>query len=317
MLAIKEITWEDDISWDELIKGSNTATFFQTKAWLTLWMKHWGKNIKIIIYAVYDGDELVGIAPLMISDKINLLGVPDPSESGSLSDFGDIIIKTGREKEVWSTVIKEFKIKNSKLRIELNYIREESPSLNILKELGGKAEEMDVSPVIKLPKTWDEYLSTLDRHDRHELRRKIRKAQEAGVEMVDFGGSDAEIEDFFRLMVVGNEQKRNFLSNGMKSYLKDIITSLGTAKSLKLSFFKLQEEFIAAIVEFYFKDDVLLYNSGFNPKFSYLSPGLILKVYAIKSAIEEGKGKYDFLRGGERYKYDLGGKERNLYKITF
>lgn len=313
MLTVKDITLEDDISWDEVIKKGETATFFQTKEWLLLWVKHWGKNIKVSTYAIYDADELVGIAPFMISDKINILGVADPSESASLSDFGDVIIKMGREREVWEAVLK--RIKN--LQLELNYIREESPSFEILKNLGGKIEAMELSPIVNLPATWDEYLSTLDRHDRHEIRRKMRKAEEAGVVIWDYQADVSVIEDFFRLMIVGNEQKRNFLSGEMKEFFRDLINTFGQKQMLDLKFLKYEGKIIAATLSFIFGGEVLLYNSGFDATYNNLSPGLLLKVNLIKRAIENGKKRFDFLRGGERYKYDLGGRERKLYRITF
>ena len=74
---------------------------------------------------------------------------------------------------------------------------------------------------------------------------------------------------------------------------------------------------IAVTLSFHYQDEVLLYNSGFDPEYGYLSAGLLLTADLIKQAIEQNKKIFDFLRGNERYKYDLGGKERNLYKISF
>ena len=58
-----------------------------------------------------------------------------------------------------------------------------------------------------------------------------------------------------------------------------------------------------------------LYNSGYDPSYSFYSVGLLLKAQSIHWAIEQGKKKYDFLRGNERYKYDLGAKNLRLYRI--
>ncbi len=327
MLTSRNISFEDDLDWSKLIEESVTATFFQTKEWLQLWMKYWGKDGKAVVYAVFDNDELVGIAPFQITDKINILGAPDSTIDGSLSDFGDIIAKISYEKIVWQEILAKLKTstsakasadkQNSKLKIELNYIREESPSFQILKDLGGKAEEMEVSPCIDLPKTWDEYLSTLDRHDRHEIRRKMRKAMDEGVIKVCDEIYTENINDFFQLMVASDENKRNFLSENMKKFLSEMIILLGPKKLLNFCFLRYNNENIASTLFMYQKNDVLLYNSGFDPKYSFLSPGLILNVYAIKEAIEDGKRRFDFLRGGEKYKYDLGGVKRNLYKFSF
>lgn len=321
MISCRNISLEDDLDWDGLIKESTTATFFQTKEWLKLWLKHWGKDLEVVIYAVFDKDELIGIAPFGISDKINILGAPDPLIGNSFNDFGDIIIKSGREKEVWEAILDKLNNETMKqwnnVKIELNYIREESPSFKILKALGSRVEEMEVSPYINLPKAWDEYLSTLDRHDRHEIRRKIRKIEGENIIKVCGEINIQSINSFFKLMADSSEDKSNFLTSDARSYLTEVIIQLGSKKLLALCFLKYGSENIAAILLLFQKDEVLLYNSGFDPKYSYLAPGLILNAYAIKQGIEEGKSRFDFLRGGEKYKYDLGGKERKLFKVTF
>lgn len=310
MLNCRNISLEEDgLDWDELINESHTASFFQTKEWLQVWVKHFGSETKTL--GVFDDKNLVGIAPFEIREnKVNFLGI-NPVLGGELvSDFGDIIAVSGREKEVWEVIIRDVR------GLELDFIRKESPSLKILQELGGKVEETDMAPYIELPNNWDEYLASLDRHDRHELRRKMRKIETERVVLIDYQGDVNEIEEFFRLMMLGNEQKRSFLSQEMKVYFQDIIKTFCPDK-LSLSFLKKEKDYLATALTFLFKDEVLLYNSGFDPKYAYLSPGLILKVLLIKRAIEYGKKRFDFLRGRERYKYDLGGVKRNLYKITF
>ena len=337
MISCRNILLEDNLDWDKLTERSKTATFFQTREWLSLWLKHFPGESQTL--GIYENEDLIGVAPLYIREnKVNFLGVSDVLGDNSLSDFGDIIAVAGREKEVWEMVLGVIlgttqseawrRTPESMIRkdsgqarmtkvVEFNFIREESPSLGILKELGGNVERIEVSPFIDLPKTWDDYLLSLDRHDRHELRRKIRKGQGEGIELMEFTGIDAEIDLFLKLMAESNEQKRDCLTDEMKMFFKDMINSLWEKKILSLTFLKLQQKAIAAAVTFLFKNEVLLYNSGFDPAFYHLSPGLILKSTLIKRAIESGKKRFDFLRGGERYKYDLGGMKRNLYKISF
>lgn len=318
MLSIQDISF--DIDWDDLINRSSTAAFFQTKDWLTLWLKHFPIKEKIV--GVFDGEELIGIAPFSIDNqKIDLLGVTPVLGRELVSDFGDIIAKISCEKTVWQEILTKVKSQKSpaspgtgraKVKsVVFNFIREDSPSFGILQELGGKAEEIDVAPYIELPETWEDYLAGLDRHDRHELRRKMRKLGNATVTK----GNLSDIDEFFRLMTLGNEQKRNFLKPEIKGFFQDVITLFLPKDMLEISFLEYEGWTIAAVLIFIFHNEVLLYNSGFDPKYSHLSPGLILKAYAIKEAIEKGRKRFDFLRGNERYKYDLGGKERKLYKI--
>lgn len=312
MLTVKEIKLEGDFSWDGLIKESSTASFFQTKEWLKVWVKHFRGLPKIL--AVYEGDKLIGIVPLDISGgKVNFLGLNGVLGGQQVSDFGDIIAVSGREKEIWEKVLKEFKTE----KLEFDFIRENSPSFKILQGSSTKVQEIDAAPYIELPDTWDEYLSALGRHDRHELRRKIRRGEEEGVTLSEFSGKSQECELFLQLMAQSSEQKKDFLSVQMESFFTDVINTFWEKKMLSLTFLKLAEKTIAAAMTFLFKNEILLYNSGLNKEFMHLSPGLILTANLIQNAIEKGRKRFDFLRGKERYKYDLGGKERKLYKITY
>ena len=105
MIICKEISLSDDMPWDGLAEKSSTATFFQTQDWLTLWLKHF--PIKEKILGVFDGEELIGIAPfeqgrtLKGPTLISFLGTTPVVGGELVSDFGDIIAKTSYEKNVW------------------------------------------------------------------------------------------------------------------------------------------------------------------------------------------------------------------------
>ncbi|MGE5663197.1 MAG: GNAT family N-acetyltransferase [Deltaproteobacteria bacterium] len=43
---------------------------------------------------------------------------------------------------------------------------------------------------------------------------------------------------------------------------------------------------------------------------------MVLVARCIEDAIGEGMREYDFLRGRERYKYDLGGRDRIVFRAT-
>ena len=201
--------------------------------------------------------------------------------------------------------------------LEFSFIREDSPSFEVLKELGGKIEEVDEAPYLDLPKTWEEYLDSLDRHNRHELKRKMRKIENEDVQIVLSSSSVEDIQELFRLMELSSDEKKRFLSDKMKDFFQEIIFLFYKNKIAELIFLRMEDINIAATLSFYYRDDVLLYNSGFDPKYGYLSAGLLLKAHLIKLAIEQKKKRFDFLRGNERYKYDLGGKKRKLYKFRF
>ena len=46
-----------------------------------------------------------------------------------------------------------------------------------------------------------------------------------------------------------------------------------------------------------------------------LNPGIVINDMIINNLIEKGKTFFDFLKGTERYKYDLGGQSVQLYDL--
>ena len=46
--------------------------------------------------------------------------------------------------------------------------------------MAGKYSQDDVSVILDLPATWEEYLQLLDTKQRHELKRKLRRLSEEG-----------------------------------------------------------------------------------------------------------------------------------------
>lgn len=318
MIDKRQVNFDSEIDWNNIFKNSSTGTFFQTKEWLGLWKKYWGGGGKEEIYAVFENESLVGIAPFYIDGKyITIMGVPSPSSPGSLSDFGDIITRNLYEEKVWRIVLDEIRGKYPRYKLELNFIREESASLPILQKLGGKTELMEVSPIINLPAAWDDYLATFNRHERHEIRRKMRKNDETGTVFISNEINKDNIQDFFKMMSDSDKNKMKFLTEDTKNFFTDLITGFGGGNLISLNLLKYNDRNIAGLITINWKDEILLYNSGFDMQFAYLSPGLILNILVIKRSIEEGRKKFDFLRGGEKYKYGLGARERKLYKVTF
>ena len=59
-----------------------------------------------------------------------------------------------------------------------------------------------------------------------------------------------------------------------------------------------------------------LYNSSRNNEFNSINPGIVLNDLIIQQLIYRGMTFFDFLKGTERYKYDLGGNSVQLYDLA-
>ncbi len=83
---------------------------------------------------------------------------------------------------------------------------------------------------------------------------------------------------------------------------------------LRFGILQLDKVPMAMTIGFDYNGSRYLYNSAYDPQFNYLSVGLLCKVLCIKESIEKGRKKWDFLKGKEPYKYQLGGQEVLLYR---
>ena len=162
-------------------------------------------------------------------------------------------------------------------------------------------------------------MASLAKKHRHELRRKIRKLEAAGearqVTVTDAQGLEEEMEDFLRLMGGTSEDKAAFLTPERRRFFHLLAKRAADRGALKLSFLEVDGERLAACLIFDYAGVFMLYNSGYDPARSDLSVGLINKAFAIREAIGFGRRRFDFLKGAERYKYSLGGRDRAIYRI--
>lgn len=309
-----------EAEWQRLLPETAANTIFITPLWQKLWWEHFGQDANLHILSVRQDEELIGVAPLMLTDGVlSFLGDTD------LFDYHDFVVKIGNEAEFYNALC-TYIIEMDWHTFELKSLRESSVTLERLKTLadqkGFKTEivEEDVSPFAVLTPTWDEYLAGMRKKNRHELRRKIRRL-EAGdnVSQYSFGDPATIAEgmtDFLRLMRASSPDKDGFLTQKRELFFNDMAKRLAEAGIFKLFFMEVDSKRVASCIAFDYGDAYLLYNSGYDPEYSALSVGLLNKAFCLREALEAGKGTFDFLRGTERYKYDLGGQNQIVYQMT-
>jgi CelD/BcsL family acetyltransferase involved in cellulose biosynthesis len=182
-----------------------------------------------------------------------------------------------------------------------------------------RLEEMDRSPYVPLPSSFEEYLRRLGTKERHELRRKIRRAS-AAVPGLSFRATrtreefDRDFPSFIALHRLSHTEKAEFMDDRMAGFFRDMAGGFLSTGQLRLVFLSGEGAVMASALQIVWNGSLLLYNSGFDPNYREVSPGLVLLARCIEDAIRQDYREYDFLRGRERYKYDLGGKDRIVYR---
>jgi CelD/BcsL family acetyltransferase involved in cellulose biosynthesis len=211
--------------------------------------------------------------------------------------------------------------------MELCNIRASSPTLSVFRELAGRrgyrtaVEREDVCPVIRLPGDWEAYLASLAKKERHEIRRKMRKAEtEADTRwyIVDAGRDlPGEMETFIELHQRSRREKGDFMNAPMQGFFHAIAQALFPPGWFQLAFIEINGEKAASILNFDYGTSILVYNSGYDPdRYAGLSPGIVLLSYTIQHAIAQGRTEFDFLRGDEEYKYRFGARDTEIFRLT-
>lgn len=293
------------------------ATPFLRPEWHTVWLRHFGKDASPVFLSVRREDELIGVAAFdMDREEARELG------DHNVRDYAGPLVFPGFETEVAEGILEW-------LREDLTPgttfwgIPSDGATLPALSEAAGAGgwsfEQISesVCPGAVLPGDFEAFVAGLPKHDRHELRRKIRNFEAAGtVSFVSVADPPVEAMDtLFRLMRVSRGDKDEFLTPSMEAFFLDLVATFGPLGMVRLSTLTLDGAPAAITLAFEDAEATYLYNSGYDPQFSQLAVGLVSKAYALRDATERGKRRFDFLRGDEDYKRRLGGVDRELVTV--
>jgi CelD/BcsL family acetyltransferase involved in cellulose biosynthesis len=164
-------------------------------------------------------------------------------------------------------------------------------------------------PFIPLPETWQDFLGTLGKKTRSNIgyyERSLYKVYDVQIGWITEADQLDPAMDALFLLHQRRWNKRwlpgVFGSPKTQAFHKDIARALLAQGHLRLFRIVLDSEIQAVLYCFAFGDRICYYQGGFEPSLSRLSLGTVLTASAIRTAIEEKREVFDFLRGDEEYK---------------
>ena len=307
--------------WQTLQDKSQASFVFSSLEWSRVWWQHFGLGTDLYLGTVRCKGRTIGIAPLQVKGNVaSFIG------SSDVCDYLDFIVETGRQVDFFSILLDNLMEKGI-VQLNLASLRPDSAVLNSLEDIAHlqgwqvSCSREDVSMELDLPGTWEEYLGSLTQKQRHELKRKLRRLAEIGTinYRIVTEANPGDMDIFLKLFRESRQDKAAFLTPEMESFFRSLASAMAEQQLLRLSILEIGVSPVAATMSFDYKDAVYLYNSGYDTDYGWLSVGLISKALCIKDSIQRGRRRFDFLRGGEAYKYHLGGHELPVYNcsITF
>jgi len=292
---------------------------FVLPLWLKTWWDTFGNNDVPTILTGYRNGKLIGIAPLRVKENTaRFIG------DENVCDYQDMVVAPSHHYEFIEAILSFLRKKGVRF-LQLGTLRPDSISLtqlpDLAKQMGYTIEYNQVafSYEILLPPTWDSYLKMLAGKQRHEIRRKLRRLNEAGEIRLRVIKRPAEISEnmdtFFSMFKASRPDKSEFLTDQMVSFFSLLAQRMAQQGFLRMYFLDIDRMPAAGVMCFDFNNILFLYNNGYNPQFSHLSPGFLSKVYSIRNSIDQGKLRYDLLKGDEGYKKRLGSTPVPLYHL--
>ncbi len=224
--------------WNSLLKNSASHVPFLRHEFLFTWWRtlgggEWKSGELNVVLARDDDGRLIGIAPLFFTD--NREGEPALMLLGSIeiSDYLDFIASAEDLPRFLPALLRRLAEPDVPAWqvLDCYNLLQDSPSLPVLqsaaKELGWSwaEEKLQHCPYIPLPGDWETYLAGIDKKQRHEIRRKMRRVESADLPVrwyivEDETRIDAEIEEFLRLMEQDVEKKA-FLTEAMRTQMRE------------------------------------------------------------------------------------------------
>jgi CelD/BcsL family acetyltransferase involved in cellulose biosynthesis len=183
-------------------------------------------------------------------------------------------------------------------------------------------EREEVCPILDLAPGLDfeGYLGTLGKKERHEVRRKIRRAEAAGgVRLERSTDPVGDLDEFVNL------HQKKWGEDGLfpptqggaqsRAFFRGLFEHCGPTGLIALQFLTVGGRRIAAGVWFDDGETLYFYNAGVDPDARDLSPGVLLVARSIEMALQVGRLRFDFLRGDEPYKYGWGATDVPIQRL--
>jgi CelD/BcsL family acetyltransferase involved in cellulose biosynthesis len=309
-------------SWNNLLKrnllGNNV---FLTWEWISTWWKHFGDGRKLLLLKVEDGNEVVAIAPLMLSKyklpffgtikKVEFLGVKH-------SDYNNFIILK-KEAECLRLILDYLlNVVTDWNWIELKEIPETNEKAGYLEKLfSGVPPELklhrhvcNICPYILLPNSYETLTAKLSKNMRQNLNKYLRRAKaNHNVEFKKFDEACFSVDEAMQVFMQLHEARwamegKNgaFRDAAFRDFHIEIAEIFASKGWLGLYFLMMDGRPVSTQYTFEYGEKIYYYLGGFDPNYAQYSVGNLTTMFILERGIKNGFLEYDMLRGDEHYK---------------
>jgi len=317
--------------WDDLLKASGADTIFLNFQWLACWLRSVGKDQRQFLVIIKEAGRIVAIAPLIIVEhiecgirwrRLQIIGSPQ-------ADYLDFLIVGDRS--ACLQAIYHFLQTRSHLwdYCELFHISGDSKNRSAFEELAKKNSgscsitEFSVCPYVDLRLNFEQYLKSLPKGLRYDMRRGEKELNLIGnlrfEKLEDRSAAVKELPGFFNMLAAREEASGRRRSRVGEERLQGLMRSFVEDGQfwnyIYFSRMTLDNQPIAYHLGFEYRGKIYWYKPTFDQRYAKFVPGKIMIKYSMEYAVQKGLNEFDFLLGDEPYKFQWTTEKRSSYNV--
>ena len=311
--------------WERLLASNPTASAFSHRAVHEAWWIGYGAEATDVSLAVYDAaGTLFAYLPLMLRpDGVRYLGATYHI------DYATVLIDLSNPESSAAMDALVAHLLTDASALDLRRLRRADKAHELLmRALTANTTHTattsieEPAPAIDLTNitTFDEHLERIDKKDRHEIRRKVRRGEGAGVTITAKQHAVDDLAEFIKLHRARWGHHGLFTEDEKgardETFMRELFAR--APENLITIAVARNQEFGAFAAGLFLRDatGIRYWNAGGELAARSLSPGILLFAHGLQMAIAERKQTFDFLRGNESYKYEVGATDVDVLMIT-
>lgn len=300
--------------WNGLVERAATRTVFQTFEWYLSWWRIFGAGARLRIGLAWEGDRLVGIAPLMVRQawvgglRLRVLEFIGTGPS----DYADFIVEAERPAVLEALLGQLLRSDVDWELMALENLPAASPTAARLETFFGRQGlRLHRQIACECPaycfgdRAEDEKVTrkkSLRRHFNYFQRTGQLEFQHCRDRDEILGLLDSFFDQHIRRRAL-TEDASSFHDEQRRAYYREMVQTLWPTGWLLFSVVRLDGRPIAFHLGFEYAGTMIWYKPTFEPELAQHSPGEVLIKYLFEDAIARGLREFDFTVGSEDFKY--------------
>lgn len=196
--------------------------------------------------------------------------------------------------------------------------------VELAKASGWIVQEAEPCPVLELPTEWDEYVKSLGKNMREQIKRYPKRLEKQFAVEYELAQTPEQVHralnDLFRLHGKrwrARGQTGVLATPRRQSFHRHLCSALLKRDRLRLWSLRCDGQAACVLLSYFYEGRYSFFIGGFEPEMMRWSVGTCLFARVFAAAIEEGAREFDFLRGEEEYKYRYGAVNRNYLTLSW